>query len=131
MAVQHSGLCPPAPTPRSARESPSRGRLEHSVRLGRRRPALRGLRAVVIVALMAAIVLFWSDYAQIREEHGARFAVVGEGVSLAALGILYKLLGSWDLIPDAIPLLGRADDFVASLIVLAGCAAAALGWTLL
>lgn len=89
------------------------------------------LRVAAIAALMAAILLFWADYGAIRGERGDRFLVLGGGLSIAALGILYKLLGSWDLIPDWIPLLGRADDFVASLVLLVGLGLAAAGWYLL
>jgi hypothetical protein len=91
----------------------------------------RLIRVAVIVVLMAAILQFWSDYEAIRAERGNRFFLIGGGLSLGVLGILYKLLGSWDLIPDWIPVLGSVDDFIASLMVLAGLGLAAAGWYLL
>jgi hypothetical protein len=45
-----------------------------------------------------------------------------------AFGMLYKMLGSWDLIPDWIPVLGSVDDFLASILVLGGLALAGVGY---
>ena len=86
------------------------------------------IRFVVIVALMAAIAHFWLSSETYREEASARSLALWGGLSLMAFGMLYKMLGSWDLIPDWIPVLGSVDDFLASLLVLGGLALAAIGW---
>jgi hypothetical protein len=86
------------------------------------------IRFVVIVALMAAIALFWLDSEAFREDASTRSLALWGGLSLMAFGMLYKMLGTWDLIPDWIPVLGSVDDFLASLLVLGGLGLAVLGW---
>lgn len=86
------------------------------------------IRVVVVVALMGALVYFWLNLDQFGIEGTTRFYVVGGGASVAVFGILYKLLGSWDLIPDWIPLLGEIDDMIAWGLVVIGALVAGGGY---
>ena len=91
---------------------------------------LKIIRHIAVLSLMAAIILYWLNLYRSGTEPAARFIMVVGGASLALLGVLYKLLGSWDLIPDWIPILGSVDDFVAWLAVFAGIATGCAGWFL-
>jgi len=72
--------------------------------------------------------LFWMNLDALGVERSFRFYVVAGGVSVLMLGILYKFLGSWDLIPDWVPLIGKLDDWLAWLVMAVGLAAAAGGY---
>ncbi len=86
------------------------------------------LRLLIILALMAGIVLFWLHLDDFGIARTARFYVVGGGASLLAFAVLYKLLGTWDLIPDWFPLLGKLDDSLAWILMLFGLTMGAVGW---
>jgi len=86
------------------------------------------IRLLVVAALIAGVVLFWMNLDALGVERSFRFYVVAGGVSVLMLGILYKFLGSWDLIPDWVPLIGKLDDWLAWLVMAVGLAAAAGGY---
>ena len=86
------------------------------------------LRFLILVGLMAGIVLFWVYLDRFGIRTSARFYVVGAGVSILAFGVLYKLMGTWDLIPDWFPLLGKLDDKLAWLVMLFGLTMGLVGW---
>lgn len=89
---------------------------------------LRIIRHILVIAAMGMIVVFWADLHATGAELDRRFLLVRGGGSLLALGLLYKLLGTWDLIPDWIPILGSIDDGVAWLAIFAGATLAGVGW---
>ena len=88
------------------------------------------LRLIIVVLLMIGIVVFWFQLDTFGIDPTTQFYLVGGGVSLLAIGALYKMLGSWDLIPDWIPILGSLDDALAWFIMLIGLAMASVGWFL-
>lgn len=88
------------------------------------------LRPVVVLGLMVGVVAFWFHLDTFGIETSIRFYLVGGGASLLALGILYKLLGSWDLVPDWVPILGSIDDAFAWLVMALGLGVGAVGWYL-
>ena len=86
-------------------------------------------RLIVIVVLMLAIVAFWIwGPAMLGISLTVKFVLIGGGVSLFLLGLLYKFLGTWDLIPDWIPLLGSIDDKLAWVLMIIGILVAAGGF---
>lgn len=89
---------------------------------------LKIIRKLLIIATMGMIVAFWVNLNATGAEFNIRFLLVRGGGSLLALGVLYKLLGRWDLVPDWIPLLGSIDDGVAWLSIFAGATMAGVGW---
>jgi uncharacterized membrane protein YkvA (DUF1232 family) len=86
------------------------------------------LRLLLILGLMAGIVLFWLHLDDLGIPRSSRFYVVGGGASIFALAVLYKLLGTWDLIPDWLPLIGSLDDAIVWLAMLFGAVMGAVGW---
>ncbi|MCK6511659.1 hypothetical protein L6R29_17020 [Myxococcota bacterium] len=76
-------------------------------------------RFTVIIALMIAIPVLWY-WGITNLKLGVKGILVMTGGSLLLLGVLYKMLGSWDLIPDWIPLIGGMDDSIAWILMLVG-----------
>ena len=79
-------------------------------------------------ALFIAIPVVW--WWTMKNFDGTGALVMSTGVSVFALGAAYRMLGSMDLIPDWIPILGALDDYVAWLVMLGGAAIAAAGYYL-
>lgn len=84
------------------------------------------LKILVPLALLAFIPIAW--WWSLDHLEGKRAIVVSSGASLFGIGVAYKMLGSYDLIPDWIPILGGIDDKFAWLVMMAGAAIIAVGY---
>ena len=80
---------------------------------------------------MLVVVALWVDFLRSGAEREPKDLLVAGGASLFLLGVLYKLLGRWDLIPDWIPVFGSIDDAMAWILVLVGAAMGYVGWYVL
>jgi len=87
-------------------------------------------RLLLVVLLIAAVVLFWLNLDHFGIDPSLKFYLVGGGASALVCGLLLKLLGRWDVIPDWVPLLGKTDDAVAWTLVVAGIGAGVGGYFL-
>ena len=87
-------------------------------------------RVLTVLLLIAAVVFFWLNLDMFGIQPSLRFYLVGGGASAFVCGILYKLLGYWDVIPDWLPLIGEADDAIAWTLMAAGFGAAVGGYYL-
>ena len=76
------------------------------------------LKFFVLLAILVTIPLFW--WQAVTNFSGFKPFLVSTGLSLFLLGLCYKLMGTWDLIPDWIPLLGDLDDSVAWIAMILG-----------
>ena len=76
------------------------------------------LKLVIPLALLVAIPIVW--WKMLGELSGARSYLMATGLSVFLMGGAYRALGSMDLIPDWIPLIGKMDDMVAWLAMLLG-----------
>ena len=76
-------------------------------------------RFAIIIVLMLLIPIGWY---QGVTTWGLKLKgiLILTGGSLFSLGLCYKLLGSWDLIPDWLPLIGGLDDSFAWIMMLVG-----------
>jgi len=87
------------------------------------------LKIIVLIGLMIIIpVVWWKTLSSMGSLQGI---MLSTGSSLFLLGLCYKLMGSWDLIPDWIPLLGGLDDTVAWILMAIGIALGGGGFFLL
>ncbi|MBN1771366.1 MAG: hypothetical protein JXB32_08905 [Deltaproteobacteria bacterium] len=89
------------------------------------------VRLLVVLALIAALVFFWLNLDLFGIHASLRFYLVGGGASALVVGLLLKLLGRWDVIPDWFPLIGKADDNLAWILMATGLGAGLVGYFLL
>lgn len=85
------------------------------------------LQFLLLIVIMAAIPVVWW-WAVSSGNLSAKTMILSTGASLLAFGICYKLMGTWDLIPDWIPFIGGMDDSVAWIVMLIGGAIAGLSF---
>lgn len=83
------------------------------------------LKFFILAALMIAIPVVWWKMAPWQGR--IKDFLFSTGGSLFLLGLCYKLMGSWDLIPDWIPFLGSMDDSVAWIVMLLGVVVGGIG----
>jgi hypothetical protein len=76
------------------------------------------LKFVVLLAIIIAIPILW--WQSVTHFSGIKPFLISTGFSLFLLGLCYKLMGTWDLIPDWLPLIGGMDDSVAWIFILIG-----------
>lgn len=88
----------------------------------------KAIKLTILIAIMVAIPLLWWQFLQ--GDLDIKSKIMATGTSLFLFGLCYKLMGSWDLIPDWIPLLGSLDDKVAWIMILIGIATGAGGFFL-
>lgn len=79
-------------------------------------------RTLTLLAIIVAIPFAW--YVIVSSGATFRTILVATGVSLFLLGLCYRLLGTWDLIPDWIPIIGKLDDSAAWILMVLGAAMA-------
>ncbi len=87
------------------------------------------LKFVILIAIMAAIPVLW--WQSLGASQGIKAIATSTGASLFLFGLCYKLMGTWDLIPDWIPLIGSIDDSVAWMMMGIGGLLAGGGYYLL
>ena len=66
---------------------------------------------LLLIAIMIAIPFIW--WTSVKSFGSIKAISISTGVSLFSLGLVYKLMGTWDLIPDWIPLIRGMDDSIA------------------
>jgi len=76
------------------------------------------LRLVIPLAVLVAIPVIW--WKSLDHMEGTRSYVMATGISVFLMGGAYRALGSMDLIPDWIPIIGKMDDMVAWIAMLLG-----------
>ena len=76
------------------------------------------LKFIVLLAIMVAIPVLW--WQSLSHFSGIKPLLISTGFSLFLFGLCYKLMGTWDLIPDWIPLLGSLDDSAAWILMVVG-----------
>jgi hypothetical protein len=86
------------------------------------------LRLLIVLTLIAGIVIFWLNLGKLGIHANAKFYLLGGGGSVFAIGLMLKLLGRWDLIPDWLPLIGKMDDYLAWVLMSIGVAMGIVGW---
>jgi|GEM_PF-1530378 len=89
------------------------------------------LKLFVLVALMVLIPVAWWSMAPWKHGFMSKSLFVSTGGSLFLLGLCYKLIGTWDLIPDWLPLLGNLDDSVAWIMMAIGAGLGGVGFFVL
>lgn len=76
------------------------------------------LKFVVLIGIMLAIPVVW--WQLMTTLSGIKPLLISTGASLFLFGLCYKLMGTWDLIPDWIPIIGGLDDSFAWGVMLLG-----------
>ena len=87
------------------------------------------IKFVVLIAFLAAIPVLW--WQSMGTSQGLKAIVTNTGISLFLFGLCYKLMGTWDLIPDWIPFLGQLDDSFAWVLMGIGALLGGGGYFLL
>jgi len=87
------------------------------------------LKFLILLAIMVAIPVLW--WQSLQTYKGFKPILLSTGASMFLFGLCYKLMGTWDLIPDWIPLLGSLDDSAAWMIMLLGAVVGGTGYFLL
>jgi hypothetical protein len=85
------------------------------------------LKFLVLVGLIVAIPVLWFQLVS-SGSLGFKGILFATGGSLVLMGVCYKLLGNWDLIPDWLPLIGGMDDSAAWIVILVGAGIGGIGF---